>query len=157
MLVFDMQIVCWFFIILWILMLYIKHPNRVVILFFMPILWTLIIPLALTDLWIEVYHRIFFPLYKMPYVKRGNYIQVRDRGKLSYLNVIQKIYCIYCGYANGLVNYWVEIWGQTEKYWCGIQHQEKKNFIPEEHQKDFAKYGDKEDFQRKYCNKGNIK
>ncbi|MFA7298175.1 MAG: hypothetical protein WC010_00870 [Candidatus Absconditabacterales bacterium] len=138
-------------------MLYIKHPNRIIILIFMPILWTLIIPLAVSDLWIEIYHRIFFPLYKIPYVKRGDYIQIMDRAKLPYLNIIQKIYCMYCGYANGLVRYWVQIAGETEHYRCGIQHQKRKDFISEEHQKDFSKYGDKNDFLKKYCSKGSIK
>ena len=90
-------------------MLYIRHPNRFIILVLMPILRSLIIPLVLLDIWIEIYHRVFFPLYKMPYVKRMNYIQIMDRGKLPYLNVIQKIYCMYCGYANGLVRYRVQI------------------------------------------------
>jgi len=90
-------------------MLYIKHPNRVIILILMPLLWTLIIPLVVSDIWIEIYHRILFPLYRLPYVKRGDYIQIMDRAKLPYLNVVQKIYCMYCGYANGLVRYRVQI------------------------------------------------
>jgi len=138
-------------------MLYIKHPRKVIILLLMPLLWTLIIPLMVTDIWIEMYHRILFPLYKLPYVKRSDYIQIMDRARLPYLNIIQKIYCMYCGYANGLVRYRVQIAGETEHYRCGIQHQKRKNFIVEEHQKDFAKYGDKNDFIKKYCNKGSIK
>ena len=137
----------------WYIMLYLKHPNRVIILLFIPLLWTLIIPLVITDIWIEIYHRILFPLYKLPYVKRGDYIQIMDRAKLPYLNIIQKIYCMYCGYANGVVRYRVQIAWETEHYRCGIQHQEKKTFVTEEHQKDFAKYGDKDDFQKKYCGK----
>ncbi len=93
----------------------------------------------------------------MPYVKRMNYIQIMDRGKLPYLNVIQKIYCMYCGYANGLVRYRVQIAWETEHYRCGIQHQKRINFVAEEHQKDFAKYGDKNDFLEKYCSKKNMK
>jgi len=138
-------------------MLYIKHPRKVIILLLMPLLWTLIIPLMVTDIWIEMYHRILFPLYKLPYVKRSDYIQIMDRARLPYLNIIQKIYCMYCGYANGIVRYRVQIAGETEHYRCGIQHQKRKNFIVEEHQKDFAKYGDKNDFIKKYCNKGSIK
>jgi hypothetical protein len=121
-------------------MLYIKHPNKLIILIFMPLLRTLIIPLVISDIRIEIYHRILFPLYKIPYVKRGNYIQIMDRAKLPYLNVVQKIYCMYCGYANGLVRYRVQIAGDTEHYRCGIQHQKRSNFVAEEHQKDFSKY-----------------
>ena len=121
-------------------MLYIKHSRKLIVLLFLPLLWTLIIPLIITDIWIEIYHHILFPLYKMPCVKRRNYIQIMDRAKLPYLNIVQKIYCIYCGYANGLVRYWVQIAGETEHYRCGIQHQKKANFVDEEHQKDFSKY-----------------
>ena len=90
-------------------MLYIKHPNRVMILILLPLLWTLIIPLVVLDIRIEIYHRILFPLYKLPYVKRSDYIQIMDRARLPYLTIIQKINCIYCGYANGIVRYWVQI------------------------------------------------
>lgn len=135
-------------------MLYIKHPNRLIVLLLMPILWSLIIPLVLLDVWIEIYHRVFFPLYKMPYIKRGNYIQIMDRAKLQYLNVIQKVYCMYCWYANGLVRYRVKIAWDTEHYRCGIQHQNKKDFVVEEHQKDFSKYWDEKDFFQKYSSRG---
>jgi len=137
-------------------MLYIKHPNRVMILILLPLLWTLIIPLVVLDIRIEIYHRILFPLYKLPYVKRSDYIQIMDRARLPYLTIIQKINCIYCGYANGIVRYWVQIAWQTEHYRCGIQHQKRKDFVVEEHQKDFAKYADKNDFLKKYCGKESI-
>ena len=103
-------------------MLYIKHPNRLIIRILMPLLWTLIIPLIITDIWIEIYHRILFPLYRLPYIKRCDYIQVMDRARLPYLNIVQKINCMYCGYANGIVRYRVQIAGETEHYRCGIQH-----------------------------------
>ena len=138
-------------------MLYIKHPNRVLIVILLPLLWILIIPLVILDISIEIYHRILFPLYKLLYIKRGDYIQIIDRAKLPYLTIVQKINCIYCGYANGVVRYRVQIAWETEHYRCGIQHQKKKNFVVEEHQKDFAKYGDKHDFLNKYCSKRSIK
>lgn len=37
-------------------------------------------------------------------MRRGDYIVV-DRHHLAYLNVIQKINCVYCGYGNGLIAY----------------------------------------------------
>jgi len=138
-------------------MLYIKHPNRFIILIFMPILWWLLIPLLISDICIEIYHRIFFLFYKVPYIKRRNYIQIMDRARLPYLNIVQKIYCMYCGYANGLVHYRVEIGGVTEHYWCGVQHRNRKGFVPEAHQKNFSKFWDKNDFVKKYCRKGAIK
>jgi len=114
-----------------------------------PIIASLIIPIVLFDIWVEIYHRLCFPLYKVPYIKRSNYIKI-DRHKLNYLTWLQKIYCVYCGYANGLAAYWVKIAGETERYWCGIQHQRVDNFVFQEHQRDFARYGDQEDFKGKY-------
>jgi hypothetical protein len=113
-----------------------------------PFIFSCIIPLVITDLWIEIYHRICFPLYGLKYIKRSRYIRI-DRQKLSYLTALQKIGCMYCGYANGVIAYWVQIAGATERYWCGIKHKEG-NFVSPEHHKNFAKYGDKKDFEEKY-------
>ncbi|MBU1032352.1 MAG: hypothetical protein ABII13_05045 [Patescibacteria group bacterium] len=85
-------------------------------------------------------------------MKRSSFIKI-DRHKLKYLNFFQKVYCVYCGYANGVLQYWVKIAGETERYWCGIQHESSKDFVPPEHHKNFAKYGDEEDFKKKYCKK----
>jgi hypothetical protein len=59
---------------------------------------------------------------------------------------------MYCGYVNGVLLYLKEMAGRTEKYWCGIMHQNKPGFKPQEDQKekDFAIYGDKKDFLEKY-------
>ena len=122
------------------------HPPHAIV---MPIITTLIVPLVVLDIWFEIYHRICFPLCGIPIVKRSNYIKV-DRHKLKYLNILEKIYCAYCGYANGLVAYWVKIAGETEKYWCGIKHKKSENFKEPEHHKNFAEYDDVEDFKRKY-------
>lgn len=131
-------------------MLYIQHPNRVLIIFFIPLLWAILIPLLICDISIEMYHRIFFPLYKIPYIKRNAYIQIMDRNKLPYLTPLQKINCMYCGYANGVIRYWAKIAGDTEHYWCGIQHKKNTTFISEEHQANFAAYGDKSGFMNIY-------
>jgi len=132
-------------------MLYLKEknwfPKNIIII---PIITSAIIPLAITDLWIEIYHRTCFPLYKIPYVDRKKYIQVMDRFHLPYLSLMQKLYCAYCGYGNGVIRYWGEIAAETEAYWCGIQHKKIKDFIEHKHHKDFAKYGSEKDFKEKY-------
>ena len=119
-----------------------------------PLVSSLIIPLVIFDFWVEVYHRICFPLYNIPFVIRSQYIKI-DRHKLTYLNLIQKIYCIYCGYGNGAINYWREIAARTEKYWCGIKHKKSPNFKEPFHhnQLNFAEYNNKEDFKKKYSKK----
>jgi len=116
-----------------------------------PIISTLIIPIVIFDIWVEIYHRSCFPLCKISYVKRNNYIKI-DRFKLKYLTFWQKIYCVYCSYGNGVVAYWKEIGARTEQYWCGIKHKNDSNFIPQEHQEkmNFAEYGDEVDFKNKY-------
>jgi hypothetical protein len=121
---------------------YKKYPNRTLrhILSF-PFIWGMLIPLALFDICLEIYHQICFRLYKLPRVKRSNYIKI-DRHKLKYLAWYEKINCAYCGYANGLVNYATVIAARTEQYWCGIKHKKDHNFIPPVHHKDFLEYGD---------------
>ncbi len=131
-------------------MLYLKHHQQTFKhIIFGPIILTVIIPMVIMDAWVEIYHHLCFPLYGLPLVPRKNYVRI-DRHKLSYLTWMQKIFCVYCGYANGLTGYWVKIAGDTEKYWCGIKHREGNGFIPPSHHQDFAKYGDKEDFTKKY-------
>ena len=118
-----------------------------------PIISMLIVPLVILDICMEFYHRTCFSLCKIPYIKRQNYIKI-DRHKLSYLTFWQKIYCAYCGYANGVINYWREMAARTEMYWCGIKHKKTCDFVePDHHGKfNFAEYDDKQDFEQKYKN-----
>ena len=67
-----------------------------------PVIYSLIIPFVLLDLFISVYQLIWFPLVGVPPVRRGDYMVI-DRGHLAYLNVIEKVNCVYCSYANGLI------------------------------------------------------
>lgn len=108
--------------------------------------------LILLDIAIGIYHRIGFALCDMERVKRSEYILVMDRAKLQYLSPLQKLFCMYCGYANGLLRYLKEIAGRTEKHWCGIMHKNTPGFRPQEDQaeRNFSQYGDEEDFKRKY-------
>lgn len=111
-----------------------------------PFIYGMSIPLVVLDLFTELYHHVAFPLYGIPIVKRGDYIRV-DRQKLAYLSTIDKLSCMYCGYANGFAAYMVRIAGDTEKYWCGIKHKEGGGFVPQPHQKDFLPYGDEKAFR----------
>ena len=115
----------------------------------LPIIWGIIIPLVIFDIWIEFYHRICFILYGLKYVKRSRYIRI-DRHKLKYLKWYEKLGCAYCGYANGLAQYWVKIASITEKYWCGIMHKKHSGFKTPKHHKNFVKYGDKKEFCNRY-------
>lgn len=86
-----------------------------------PIIYSLLIPFALMDIMISFYQNICFRIYRIPLVERKNYIVI-DRQQLAYLNVIEKVHCVYCGYCNGLIEYAREISARTEQYWCPIKH-----------------------------------
>ncbi len=111
-----------------------------------PFIYAQIIPLVVFDVFLEMYHRICFPLYGLPCVRRCDYIRI-DRHKLSYLRWYEKINCAYCGYANGWMHYASVIASETEIYWCGIMHKKYNGFKPPEHHKDFLPYDDKKAFE----------
>jgi hypothetical protein len=105
----------------------------------------MVVPIALLDLWITVYQVICFPVYGIVKVRRAGYI-VFDRHHLAYLNAIEKLNCVYCGYANGVFAYVREIAGRTEQYWCPIRHA-KRVRAPHPHYREFVEYGDAEGYQ----------
>lgn len=109
-----------------------------------PFIYSMIIPIVIVDIWIEIYHNVCFRLYRIPLVKRKDYIVI-DRHKLAYLNIVQKMNCIYCGYANGLAAYTKEIFGRTEKYWCPLKHSRELP-DPHNHYNDFFEHTDGEGY-----------
>lgn len=109
----------------------------------------MIVPIGLADLLGEIYHRICFPLYGLTYISRRRYIRI-DRQKLQYLNTIQKLNCVYCGYVNGWLRYATEIAAATERYWCAIQHRQGGGFVPPAHHHDFVAYGDQRAFEQRW-------
>ena len=87
-----------------------------------PFIWLMIVPLALCDICIEVYHRVCFPLYGIPYVKRSHCTYGSLTVKyLPDLTWFEKIWCAYCAYAKDETIASV-IAGKTEAYWCAIAH-----------------------------------
>ncbi len=89
-----------------------------------PVIYSVLGPMLLYDAAFTVYQAICFRLYGIPQVQRSKYIAI-DRHNLSYLNAIERLNCIYCGYANGLNAYAREIISRTEQYWCPIKHAHK--------------------------------
>ena len=114
-----------------------------------PFIYSMIIPAIILDLFLFIYQQIAIRLYKIPITKRSDYI-VFDRRELVYLNILQKINCMYCSYFNWLMQYAVEVAGRTEKYWCPIKHVRKKAW---EHnwEEYFADYWDVELFKKTFC------
>ncbi len=108
-----------------------------------PVIWSCLFPAVLLDIAASLYQAVCFPVYGIPKVKRNDYIVI-DRYALSYLNLIEKINCVYCGYFNGLIAYVQEIAALTEQYWCPIKHARKISSIHSRYNK-FIDYGDSRD------------
>jgi len=89
-----------------------------------PIIYSMIIPLVVTDVFITFYQLTCFPIYGIKKVRRANYI-IFDRQHLSYLNFIEKFHCTYCAYGTGMIAYISEIVARTEQYFCPIKHARK--------------------------------
>ncbi len=105
-----------------------------------PIIWLCLLPALTMDLVVTVYQVICFPIYGIPKVKRGKYVII-DRHSLSYLNVIEKLNCFYCGYFNGLIGYMREVAARTEQYWCPIKHARRVSGFHSRYGR-FFEYGD---------------
>ena len=110
-----------------------------------PFIYALVIPLALLDLSICLFQLVCFPTWGIARVRRSDYLVI-DRQYLAYLNAIQKLNCVYCGYANGLIAFTQEVASRTEQFWCPIKHATR---IKSAHgrYKHFLDYGDAEGFR----------
>jgi len=112
-----------------------------------PVIYSVIFPFVLLDLFVTLYQAICFPVYGIKKVRRADFITF-DRKHLSYLNGLEKLNCMYCSYGNGLLAYSVEIAGRTEKYWCPIKHAKRMagahRYYPE-----FLEYGDAEGYHQR--------
>jgi hypothetical protein len=110
-----------------------------------PVIYSLIVPFVLLDIFVTIYHAICFPAYGIPKVRRSDHIRI-DRHHLAYLNGLQKLNCVYCGYCNGLLSYVREIAGRTEAYWCPIKHAARVDGT-HAHYGSFLEYGDANGFE----------
>jgi hypothetical protein len=112
-----------------------------------PVIYSLIVPVALLDLWVTAYQAICFRAYGIARVRRSAYIII-DRQSLAYLNAVEKLNCLFCGYANGVFAFAREVAGRTEQYWCPIRHA-KRIRAPHSHYRGFVEYGDAEGYKRR--------
>ena len=110
-----------------------------------PFIYSMMIPAVILDLFLFMYQQTAMRLYRIPLVKRSDYITL-ERKHLDYLNWVEKLNCIYCSYVNWLFAYAVEIAWRTEKYWCPIKHA-KKMTSSHNWEKYFADYGDADWFK----------
>lgn len=112
-----------------------------------PIIYSMIIPLVITDIFITFYQLTCFPIYGIKKVRRGDYI-VFDRQQLNYLNFIEKFHCTYCAYGSGMIAYISEIVARTEQYFCPIKHARKILGTHTRYAR-FLAYGDAENYEEK--------
>jgi len=111
-----------------------------------PVIYGMVVPIAILDISFSLYQGLCFPIYGVAHVRRSVYIVI-DRQHLAYLNAIEKLNCVYCGYANGVFAYVREIAGRTEQYWCPIRHATRVRG-PHAHYREFVDYGDAKGYHR---------
>ena len=126
------------------LLTYLKGARLAVILT-APVIYAGIVPFVLLDLFVSLYQAVCFPVYRIARVPRGDYIAF-DRHALAYLNGLEKLNCLYCSYANGLIAWTREIAARTEQYWCPIKHARKLDGVHTRYA-GFVDYGDAERYR----------
>lgn len=120
--------------------------SRLLVALTAPVIYAGWIPFLLLDAFVTLYQAICFPVYRIPKVRRADYL-VFGREDLPYLNIIEKFNCLYCSYGNGVAAYTREVAARTEQYWCPIKHARRVTAAHERYPK-FFDYGDAEAFKR---------
>ena len=120
--------------------------SRLLVVLTAPVIYAGWVPFLLLDLFVSVYQAICFPVYRIPKVRRHQYI-VFDRADLPYLNLVEKFNCLYCSYGNGVAAYAREVASRTEQYWCPIKHARRLRAAHERYP-NFFDYGDAEAYRQ---------
>lgn len=123
------------------------RSTRLPVILSVPLIYACAIPFALLDLSVTIYQSVCFPIYRIPKVRRRDYL-IFDRGLLAYLNAIEKVGCVYCSYANGLLSYVGEIAARTEQHFCPIKHAHPV-VQPHSRYGHFLPYGDAKGYRAK--------
>ena len=110
----------------------------------MPLIYGMALPLFILDLSVSLYQLGCFTAWGIARVKRSEYVVI-DRHRLGYLNPVQKLNCVFCGYGNGVIAYAREITARTEQYWCPIKHALKVKGSHERY-RTYQAYGDAEGY-----------
>ncbi|MBI5119472.1 MAG: hypothetical protein HZA67_00590 [Rhodospirillales bacterium] len=126
------------------LLLFLRN-SRFIPLVTSPIIYSLVVPFALLDITVAVYQAICFTIWGIKRVKRSDYVVI-DRHRLAYLNAVEKLSCVYCGYVNGLIALVSEVASRTEQYWCPIKHASRVR-NPHARYSRFVDYGDAEGYR----------
>jgi hypothetical protein len=105
-----------------------------------PFIYAMVVPLVLLDVSVSLYQAICFRLWRIEHARRSDHVRI-DRHKLSYLTGVQKLNCVFCGYANGVLAFAADITARTEQYWCPIQH-ERAPAAPHQRYASFIPFGE---------------
>lgn len=105
-----------------------------------PLVYVLLFPLLLLDLSVTIFQAVCFPAFGIQKVRRGDYL-VFDHRYLAYLNVLEKLNCAYCSYANGIIAFFREVAARAERHWCPIKHA-RRILAAHPHYSKFVDYGD---------------
>ena len=125
---------------------YILH-SRFLAVITAPVIYLGFFPFLFLDLFLTIYQGLCFPVYGIPRVIRAEYVMF-DRGHLKYLNLLERLNCVYCSYANGLCAYATEVAARTEQHWCPIKHARRLR-APHSRYTHFLDYGDASSYRRK--------
>lgn len=122
--------------------------SRILVILTSPVIYALLVPALIMDVFVCTYQSICFPIYGIPKVQRRDYI-VLDRHRLAYLNGIEKLNCEYCAYFNGVIAFVREVASRTEQYWCPIRHALAAKGMHRRYS-DFVAFGDAEGFRTRF-------
>lgn len=125
---------------------YVLH-SRFLAVITAPLIYLGFFPFCFLDVFLAIYQGVCFPVYGIPKVIRSDYL-IFDRGHLKYLNLVERLNCAYCSYANGLCAYVTEIAARTEQHWCPIKHARRLR-APHSRYTRFFDYGDAARYQRR--------
>ena len=118
--------------------------TRLLVVLTTPVIYSLIIPFVLLDLFVSLYQAICFPVYGIAKVRRRDHIVI-DRHHLAYLNGIQKLNCVYCGYGNGVFPTRAKSPGGPSN--SGARSSTRAGLpVPHAHYPGFVDYGDAQAF-----------
>lgn len=84
-------------------------------------IYTMIIPIFILDISMSIYQEIYFTALGIPKIEKKKYV-VMERWDLTKLNPLQKVNCVFCEYANGILAFAKAVGNQTEIYSCAIKH-----------------------------------
>jgi len=113
-----------------------------------PVIYSMIFPALVLDIFLGIYQLVFFRLMGIPQVARSHHFCF-DRRHLPYLNGIEKFNCLYCSYFNGLMSFAREIAGRTERYFCPIKNAQRR-YEPHSHYPLFFDYLDGENYRKQH-------